>query len=140
MYKALHHIARTAGFLTGMCVLPLAAQAEEKRRVDTAIWDRVDTKAISGDRILFKGQELLLENLTCPDPSETEGRDAKALMNTFLRRAGYFECELVELPDNRLRGSCTVAERRGLKGKNLSTGMVQSGLCHAGDRTKGSKA
>lgn len=135
-----YHIPRFAAVLTGVCLLSATAQAEEPRRVETAIWDRVHTKAISGDRILFKGQELLLENLTCPDITETDGRDAKALMNTFLRRAGYFECDVVELPDTRLRGSCTVAERRGLKGKNLSTGMVQSGLCHAGDRTKGSKA
>ncbi|GGA05373.1 hypothetical protein [Neptunicoccus cionae] len=137
MYILQHHIARSALVLLALCLLSAAAQAQEPRRVETAIWDRVNTKAITGGRILFKGQEMLLENLTCPDVDKTAGRDAKALMNTFLRRAGHFECDVVELPDSRLRGRCTVAERRGLKGRNLSTGMVQSGLCHAGDRTKG---
>lgn len=116
----------------------VSAMADGARRVEQAIWNKVHTKAISGDRILFNGAELLLENLTCPDATTDKGRDAKALMNTFLRRAGHFECEVELLPDDRLRGHCTVAERRGLKAAtNLSTGMVKSGLCHSGDQTKG---
>lgn len=115
-----------------------SAMADGARRVEQAIWNKVHTKAITGDRILFNGAELLLENLTCPDATTEKGREAKALMNTFLRRAGHFECEVELLPDDRLRGHCTVAERRGLKpSANLSTGMVQSGLCHSGDQTKG---
>lgn len=114
------------------------AMADGSRRVEQAIWNKVHTKAISGDRILFNGAELLLENLTCPDATTDKGRDAKALMNTFLRRAGHFQCEVELLSDDRLRGHCTVAERRGLKATtNLSTGMVKSGLCHSGDQTKG---
>jgi hypothetical protein len=129
-------------FLVPTCFLAIEAMAQTpetttKSHKQTAVWDRVHTHALSGDRILFKGVELLVENLTCPDVTVPEGIRAKALMNTFLRRAGHFECDVVLLPDNRLRGSCSVAERRGLKGLSIAGGMVKSGLCHSGDRTKG---
>lgn len=137
MKMLLRYITR---FSVALLVLGTAApvMADGTLQVKQAIWNKVHTKAISGDRILFNGTELLLENLTCPDVTTELGRDAKALMNTFLRRAGHFECEVELLPDDRLRGHCTVAERRGLKATtNLSTGMVKSGLCHSGDQTKG---
>ncbi|MEM6620185.1 MAG: hypothetical protein AAF631_12925 [Pseudomonadota bacterium] len=47
-----------------------------------------ETRAITGARLLFTGREVGLAGVSCPPPGTKNGREARALLNTFLRRAG----------------------------------------------------
>ena len=87
------------------------------------------TKAISGDRFLFLGEELKLSDLTCPPTDTDKGRNAKALLNTVLRRPGFFSCDISDTPTGR-SGDCTISKRKGLVGKNIAEAMVKSRLCY----------
>lgn len=49
--------------------------------------------ALSGDRIELDGFQVPLADVTCPPADTPEGRDAKALLNTFLR-AGHVRCTI----------------------------------------------
>ncbi|MDK3074047.1 hypothetical protein QO034_13075 [Sedimentitalea sp. JM2-8] len=49
--------------------------------------------ALSGDRIELDGVQFALDGVTCPPADTPEGRDAKALLNTFLR-AGHVRCTI----------------------------------------------
>ena len=92
------------------------------------------TRALSGSRLLFLGQEIALTGISCPNPVTKAGRDAKALLNTFLRRAGYFRCDMAD-DGTALRGQCFVAERRGLAERSIVQGMIDSGLCEKRPQT-----
>ncbi|MCP5074313.1 MAG: hypothetical protein GY947_13625 [Rhodobacteraceae bacterium] len=128
--RRFHFLAVAALGAAGMYLIGLSGAGwGNEEKVDHALWDGVNTRAITGDRILFKGQEMKFTDLSCPSPETEAGRDAKALMNTFLRRAGYFECHMTSAGRTGWQGWCTVSERKGLAGKNIAEGMVQSGLC-----------
>ena len=85
-------------------------------------WDIEVTKAIAGHRIIIKGTKMKFSSLRCPNPDTIKGRDAKALMNTFLR-AGYVYCTMRSYAGSGWVGNCTV------NGKDVSAGMKKSGLC-----------
>ncbi|MFT4716140.1 MAG: hypothetical protein ACI861_000348 [Paracoccaceae bacterium] len=85
-------------------------------------WDIKVTKAISGNKIIIKNRTMSLKGLSCASPSTEQGRDAKALLNTFLR-AGYVECTMYSSSGGSWSGHCIV------NGKDVATGMKQSGLC-----------
>ena len=80
-------------------------------------------KALSGDLMLIKGQHVRLEGVLCPPVNTIAGRDAKALLNTFLKAGrGTVRCNI-----NGPAGSRTAVcfkERR-----SFAAGMIASGLC-----------
>lgn len=80
------------------------------------------TSALSGDRIIINDTEMWFQDLTCPPPETEAGRDAKALMNTFLR-VGDIDCLMTRTTGQPWRGACTA------EGKDIAEGMRKSGLC-----------
>ncbi len=79
------------------------------------------THAISGNRIVIQGHHMVFEGLECPDPQTEAGRDAKALMNTYLRTNIY--CRMTSWDSAMWVGSCEA------NGKSVAAGMKQTGLC-----------
>ena len=79
-----------------------------------------DARAINGHLIEIKGRQILMRDYRCPDPLTEKGRDAKALMNQFLRT--NISCVMV--PDGaRWVGDCWANDH------NVTDSMVDSGLC-----------
>jgi hypothetical protein len=79
-----------------------------------------EARAISGHLIEIKGRQILMRDYRCPDPSTARGRDAKALMNQFLRT--NITCVMVE-DGGTWVGDCWAND------KNVTDGMVGTGLC-----------
>ena len=67
------------------------------------------------------GETIRLQGVHCPDPTSEPGRDAKALLNTFLR-AGHVRCKITTAPDGK-HGLCVVND------KSINEGMGKSGHC-----------
>lgn len=79
-----------------------------------------DARAINGHLIEIKGRRILMRDFRCPDPLTEPGRDAKALMNQFLRT----NITCVMQPDGaRWVGDCWANDR------NVTDSMVSTGLC-----------
>jgi hypothetical protein len=109
-------------FLTALLVAtfvtPVAAQDKAKPNP----WMR---EALAGDVMLLRGKVYRLEGVTCPPADTPEGRDAKALLNAFLRAGeGNVRC-LFNGPEGDRTARC-FKERR-----DFSKGMIDSGLCEA---------
>jgi hypothetical protein len=77
-----------------------------------------EARALSGHEIEIKGRRILMRDYRCPDPATTRGRDAKALMNQFLRT--NITCVMVE-DGGRWVGDCWAND------KNVTDGMVGTG-------------
>ena len=84
-------------------------------------------KALAGDHVVLDGQEFALRGVACPAPDSEKGRQAKALLNTFLLGSRYSPVI-----------SCTTYIEGGVKavdcdrrGQMASAVMLGSGLCHA---------
>ncbi|WP_397541767.1 hypothetical protein [Roseovarius salis] len=73
--------------------------------------------ALSGERLSLDGVEYRLRGVTCPNPGTMAGRQAKALLNTFLR-GGHVVCDL--------RGTTASCAKEG---RDAAAGLVASGLC-----------
>lgn len=81
-------------------------------------------RALSGDRVELDQRVFDLHGVTCPAPDTDRGRQAKALLNTFLlgtKHAGGITCTRF--------GADGVDCRRN--GRLASALMIDSGLCHA---------
>lgn len=81
-----------------------------------------EARAHSGHEIEIKGRRITMRDYRCPDPSTTCGRDAKALMNQFLRT--NITCVMVR-DDAGYVGDCWAND------KNVTDGMVSTGWCVA---------
>lgn len=84
-------------------------------------------KALTGDRLELDGQVFSLRGVTCPSPERDRGRQAKALLNTFLlgsKHSRKITCSIFNKAD-----SSSVDCRR--RGQMASVMMVDSGLCQA---------
>lgn len=79
-----------------------------------------EARAINGHLIEIKGRQILMRDYRCPDPSTTRGRDAKALMNQFLRT--NITCIMVQNAGGWV-GDCWAND------KNVTDGMISTGLC-----------
>lgn len=75
-------------------------------------------RALSGDRVELDGVAYDLRGVVCPDPASEQGRRAKALLNTFLR-GGTITC--------RVEGDSATCRKEG---RDMATGMIESGLCY----------
>lgn len=100
---------------------PALAAESGAPAVDNAprIW-----RAISGDTLELDGKTYRLRGVDCPEPETSVGRQAKALLNTFLR-GGYISCEV---------SGKTASCRK--EGRDMASGMVESGLCEARDEVE----
>jgi endonuclease YncB( thermonuclease family) len=86
-------------------------------------------RALSGDTLVYLGQEIRLRGVTCPNPDTANGRQAKALLATFLRR-GFVSCNISPAVDGaRLLAVCRVGGRIVAKGQSVNQGMRTSRLC-----------
>ena len=107
------------------CLLPGGAVASESaapaRDNVPRIW-----RALSGDRVELDQRVFDLHGVTCPAPDTDRGRQAKALLNTFMlgtKHAGGITC-------TRFGEDSVDCRRNGRKASDL---MVDSGLCHLRD-------
>ncbi len=93
---------RPAAILFLLCMtLPVAATANPASSAiqnQPRIWS-----ALSGNRMQIDGYELRLRGVTCAAPATDAGRNAKALLNTFLR-AGHVRCRVTD----DAQATCTV--------------------------------
>ena len=96
------------------------AGAEEAEETISGTFKLGDARAISGHLIEIKGRRILMRDYRCPDPATTRGRDAKALMNQFLRT--NITCVMARDGDSWV-GDCWAND------KNVTDGMVGTGLC-----------
>ena len=78
-------------------------------------------QALSGEMVELDGVIYRLHGVRCPDMAVKEGRDAKALLNTFLR-GGKIECRVWQTPQG---PHATCAK----EGRDVATGLIRSGLC-----------
>lgn len=74
--------------------------------------------AVSGDTISLDGHISQLEGVVCPPPDIVAGRDARALLNTFLR-AGTVRCT-TSFGFSATIATCTV------NGKNINAAIANS--------------
>lgn len=81
-----------------------------------------EARAHSGHEIEIKGRRITMRDYRCPDPATKRGRDAKALMNQFLRT--NITCVMV-LEKGSFVGDCWAND------KNVTDGMVSTGWCIA---------
>lgn len=78
-------------------------------------------RALSGDMLELDGTIYRLHGVRCPDMGEKDGRDAKALLNTFLR-GGEIACRVWQSPEGP-HATCNK------EGRDVATGLIKSGLC-----------
>lgn len=79
-----------------------------------------EARAHSGHEIEIKGRRITMRDYRCPDPATERGRDAKALMNQFLRT--NITCVMV--PEGAgFVGDCWAND------KNVTDSMVGAGYC-----------
>ncbi|MEH6737700.1 MAG: hypothetical protein V7695_04025 [Sulfitobacter sp.] len=83
-------------------------------------------RAYSGHEIEFGETRFTLRGVTCPDPTNEDGKRAKALANTFLRMRGTMRCH-----SSNGSGDCVHRSTSGIR--NLSEVMLKTGLCWAGE-------
>ena len=79
-----------------------------------------DARAISGHEIEIKGRRITMRDYRCPDPATERGRDAKALMNQFLRT--NITC-IMDRDGEIWVGDCWANDH------NVTDSMVSTGLC-----------
>lgn len=106
-------------FLVALWLAPTAWASDPASRAienEPRIW-----RALSGDRLELDGTIFRLHGVRCPDLDEEAGRDAKALLNTFLR-GGDIACRVWRTSDGP-QAQCAK------EGRDIATGMVRSGLC-----------
>ncbi|WP_120500889.1 hypothetical protein [Roseovarius sp. EL26] len=98
---------------------PTLIQAESTRVIDGRA---VAWKAISGHQMLIRGEFATLKAVLCPPISTPEGRDAKTLLNAFMKSGrGNVRC-IIDGPEDNRTVEC-FKERR-----SFATGMIESGL------------
>ena len=86
-------------------------------------------RALSGDTLRYLGQDIRLRGVTCPPPDTADGRAAKALLGTFLRR-GFVSCQVAPSHDRAvLLAECHVGGRVVAQGRSVNAGMRASRLC-----------
>lgn len=99
-----------------LSALPLLAEEE---RVSGS-FKLGEARAFSGHEIEIKGRRIVMRDYRCPDPATERGRDAKALMNQFLRT----NVTCVMARDGAIWvGDCWAND------KNVTDGMIGAGLC-----------
>ncbi len=82
-------------------------------------------KAISGHLMLMRGDLVRLEGVVCPPVDTLDGRNAKALLSTFMRSGrGTVRCT-ISGPEGDKTARC-FKDRQ-----SFATGMVNSGFCTA---------
>ncbi|MEJ2289148.1 MAG: hypothetical protein P8Y02_11000, partial [Deinococcales bacterium] len=93
---------------------PRELQIEGSDRPPSSAIDRKPRvwRALSGDRVELDGTAYDLKGVVCPDPDSNQGRDAKALLNTFLR-GGSITC--------RIEGDQATCRKEG---RDMATGMI----------------
>lgn len=106
-------------YFVGWLVLLGAPLCAEEERI-SGTFKLGEARAHSGHEIEIKGRRIVMRDYRCPDPSTERGRDAKALMNQFLRT--NITCVMVE-DGGMWVGDCWAND------KNVTDGMVSSGLC-----------
>ncbi len=79
-----------------------------------------DARAYSGHHFEIKGHQIRLDGVRCPDVDTVAGRDAKALMNQFLRT--NIKCRVLPA-EGGWRGSCTA------NGQDVAEALLSTGLC-----------
>lgn len=109
-------ITRTTLAFTLAFATPLGAEEE---RIEGR-FTLGEARALSGHEIEIKGRRITMRDYRCPDPTTTRGRDAKALMNQFLRT--NITCVMVPEGAGYV-GDCWAND------KNVTDGMVSTGLC-----------
>ena len=101
---------------TGMAADPSAPARDNVPR----IW-----RALAGDRVELDGVAYGLHGVTCPSPDNDTGREAKALLNTFMLNSRYrreITCTF-HRDDNVKTVDCARREQKA------SALMIDSGLC-----------
>lgn len=119
--------------LLALCLAPVPAVADAPDPTAPArdnvprIW-----RALSGDRMELDGREMGLRGVECPAPDSDRGRQAKALLNTFLRgtrNSRGIRCQIWENGEA-AQADCT------RNGQRVSEAMIASGLCWPADQPR----
>lgn len=105
------------GAVLVLAVLPFDGFAQGKEGTTFKLGE---ARAISGHEIEIKGRRITMRDYRCPDPATDRGRDAKALMNQFLRT--NITCIAIENGGS-VVGDCWA------NAKNVTDSMVSTGLC-----------
>lgn len=105
--------------LSALCVGLPGSEAGAEDRI-AGKFKLGEARAINGHLIEIKGRQILMRDYRCPDPLTKRGRDAKALMNQFLRT--NISCVMVQ-DGARWVGDCWANDR------NVTDSMVSTGLC-----------
>ena len=102
-----------------LILLCLASPLAAEERIE-GTFKLGEARALSGHEIEIKGRRILMRDYRCPDPATERGRDAKALMNQFLRT--NITCVMVE-DGGVWDGDCWANDR------NVTDGMISTGWC-----------
>ena len=102
-----------------LCLALLAVPLAAEERI-SGKFKLGEARALSGHEIEIKGRRITMRDYRCPDPETERGRDAKALMNQFLRT--NITCVMVP-EGGAFVGDCWAND------KNVTDGMVGTGLC-----------
>ena len=112
----------------GLCLTGQSGQAADPaapaRDNIPRIW-----RALSGDRVELDGQNYALRGVSCPTPESDAGRQAKALLNTFLlgsKHSRGISCKL-------FGAGAAASVDCTRNGRTAAALMIDSGLCHAQD-------
>ncbi|MBV2358904.1 hypothetical protein KUH32_03885 [Thalassococcus sp. CAU 1522] len=105
--------------LSGLPGRPVAAQ--ETTAPGTDRFGHGDAWAVSGHVFDIKGRRFTLAGVVCPDPGTETGREAKALMNQFLRTR--IRCRARPGPEDGWEARCEANSR------DVAEALISSGLC-----------
>ena len=103
-----------------LLVLCAPVAAEEETETFSGNFKRGEARAHSGHDLEIKGRRIIMRDFRCPDPATERGRDAKALMNQFLRT--NITCVMVRDGEDWV-GDCWAND------KNVTDSMTSTGLC-----------
>lgn len=113
----IRHILSSVCTITALSASAQTDPAASASNNQPRIWS-----ALSGERIQVDGDVLRLRDVTCAKPTTDAGRNAKALLNTFLR-AGHVRCLVSETG----LAECTV------NGQNINARLRQQPGCGPSD-------